>query len=82
MFLPDGYNINDQCGSVHPQHMAELVKMHNADLGIALDGDADRVVLADASGNVVDGDGMLYVLGVYGQKNPRVADGIVGTVMD
>ena len=79
--LPDGYNINDQCGSVHPQHMAELVKMHNADLGIALDGDADRVVLADASGNVVDGDGMLYVLGVYGQKNPRVADGIVGTVM-
>ena len=79
--LPDGYNINDQCGSVHPQHMAELVKMHNADLGIALDGDADRVVLADASGNVVDGDGMLYVLGVYGQKNPRIADGIVGTVM-
>ena len=79
--LPDGYNINDQCGSVHPQHMAELVKMHNADLGIALDGDADRVVLADASGKVVDGDGMLYVLGVYGQKNPRVADGIVGTVM-
>jgi len=79
--LPDGYNINDQCGSVHPQHMAELVTMHNADLGIALDGDADRVVLADASGNVVDGDGMLYVLGVYGQKNPRVTDGIVGTVM-
>jgi phosphoglucosamine mutase len=79
--LPDGYNINDECGSVHPQHMAELVKKHNADLGIALDGDADRVVLADASGKVVDGDGMLYVLGVYGQKNPRVADGIVGTVM-
>ena len=79
--LPDGYNINDECGSVHPQHMAELVKMHNADLGIALDGDADRVVLADASGKVVDGDGILYVLGVYGQKNPRVADGIVGTVM-
>ena len=79
--LPDGYNINDGCGSVHPHHMAEVVKMHNADLGIALDGDADRVVLADASGKVVDGDGILYVLGVYGQKNPRVADGLVGTVM-
>jgi len=79
--LPNGYNINDECGSVHPQHMAELVKKHNADLGIALDGDADRVVLADASGKVVDGDGMLYLLGVNGQKCPPVADGIVGTVM-
>jgi len=79
--LPDGYNINDGCGSVHPQHMAELVKKHNADLGIALDGDADRVVLADASGKVVDGDGILYLLGIYGRKDPPVADGIVGTVM-
>jgi len=79
--LPNGYNINDECGSVYPRHMAESVKKHNADLGIALDGDADRVVLADASGKVVDGDGMLYLLGVHGQKNIRVADGIVGTVM-
>jgi phosphoglucosamine mutase len=67
--------------SVHPQHISELVKKHNADLGIALDGDADRVVLADASGKIVDGDGILYVLGVYGQRNLQVADGIVGTVM-
>ncbi len=79
--LPDGKNINDECGSVHPQHISELVKKHNADLGIALDGDADRVVLADASGKIVDGDGILYVLGVYGQRNLQVADGIVGTVM-
>jgi len=79
--LPDGKNINDECGSVHPQHISELVKKHNADLGIALDGDADRVVLADASGKIIDGDGILYVLGVYGQRNLRAADGIVGTVM-
>jgi phosphoglucosamine mutase len=79
--LPDGKNINDECGSVHPQHMAELVKKHNADLGIALDGDADRIVLADASGKVIDGDGILFVLGVHGQRNLRAAGGIVGTVM-
>ena len=79
--LPNGYNINDECGSVHPQHMAELVKKHNADLGIALDGDADRIVLADASGKVIDGDGILFVLGVHGQRNLRAAGGIVGTVM-
>ncbi len=78
---PDGYNINYECGSVHPHHMIELVRKHNVDLGIALDGDADRVVLADAYGNVVDGDGILYVLGVYGQANPRLMDGIVGTTM-
>ena len=79
--LPDGYNINQECGSVHPEHMMELVTKHNADLGIALDGDADRVVLADAYGGIVDGDGILYVLGVHGQTNARLTGGIVGTVM-
>ena len=69
------------CALPISQHISELVKKHNADLGIALDGDADRVVLADAFGKIVDGDGILYVLGVYGQRNLQVADGIVGTVM-
>ena len=78
---PDGYNINQECGSVHPQKMIELVIKHNADLGIALDGDADRVVLADASGGIVDGDGILYVLGVHGQTSAHLMGGIVGTTM-
>ena len=61
--------------------MDKLVKEQKADLGIALDGVADRVVLADASGKIVDGDGILYLLGIYGRKDPPVADGIGGTVM-
>ena len=79
--VPDGYNINHECGSVHPQHMIDLVIEHNADLGISLDGDADRVLLADARGNVVDGDGILYVLAVYGKTSAGLMEGIVGTVM-
>jgi phosphoglucosamine mutase len=56
---PDGYNINNGCGALHPEVIAELVQQHGADVGIAFDGDADRVVFADAHGQVVSGDQIL-----------------------
>jgi len=56
---PDGLNINAACGALHPEAMARLVREQGADIGIALDGDADRVILADAGGNIVDGDRVL-----------------------
>jgi len=59
---PDGRNINHRCGAVHPEGMAEAVRTHRADLGIALDGDADRVIVADEAGRVVDGDAIMAVV--------------------
>jgi phosphoglucosamine mutase len=60
---PDGRNINDRCGAVHPEGMARAVVKHGADLGLALDGDADRVILADEKGRIVDGDAIMALLG-------------------
>ena len=60
---PDGKNINDGCGAVHPEAMARAVQKHGAHLGIALDGDADRVIMADEKGRVVDGDAIMALLG-------------------
>jgi len=56
---PDGLNINEKCGALYPEGIAALVKEHGADIGIALDGDADRVIFADANGAIVDGDRIL-----------------------
>jgi len=60
---PDGKNINDGCGAVHPELMAKSIQKHRAQLGLALDGDADRVILADEQGRVVDGDAIMAILG-------------------
>jgi phosphoglucosamine mutase len=60
---PDGTNINDGCGAVHPEGMARAIRKHGADLGLALDGDADRVILADEKGQVVDGDAIMALVG-------------------
>jgi phosphoglucosamine mutase len=60
---PDGTNINDACGAVHPEGMARAVQKHRADLGLSLDGDADRVILADEKGRVVDGDAIMALVG-------------------
>jgi len=60
---PDGKNINDGCGAVHPEGMAKAIQRHGADLGLALDGDADRVILADEKGRVVDGDAIMAIVG-------------------
>jgi phosphoglucosamine mutase len=60
---PDGKNINDGCGAVHPEGMAKAIVKHGAQLGLALDGDADRVILADEKGRVVDGDAIMAIVG-------------------
>ena len=60
---PDGKNINDRCGAVHPEAMAKSIKRHGAHLGLALDGDADRVILADEAGRIVDGDAIMALVG-------------------
>ncbi|GEJ57176.1 phosphoglucosamine mutase [Anaeromyxobacter diazotrophicus] len=60
---PDGKNINDACGAVHPEAMAKAVEKHGAQLGIALDGDADRVIVSDEHGHIVDGDAIMAIVG-------------------
>ncbi len=60
---PDGKNINDRCGAVHPEAMAKAIRRHGAQLGLALDGDADRVILADEAGRIVDGDAIMALVG-------------------
>lgn len=75
---PDGININANCGSTHPESLQKAVLEHEADVGIALDGDGDRIVMVDEMGKLVDGDGILYVLATQG-KTPAV--GVVGTLM-
>ena len=75
---PDGININQECGSTHPEGLQQAVVKHEADVGIALDGDGDRIVMVDETGKLVDGDGILYVLATKGRTK---ADGVVGTLM-
>ena len=79
---PDGYNINNGCGAVHPQAMAEAVVANGAHLGIALDGDADRLIIADEKGRLVDGDQILATLATAMKAEGTLeGDGVVGTVM-
>lgn len=79
---PDGRNINDGCGSTSPEVMCSQVVAHGAYLGLALDGDADRVVLADERGEVLDGDQLMALVATHWQGTQRLAsDTIVATVM-
>jgi phosphoglucosamine mutase len=78
---PNGFNINARCGSTHPQAMCAAVREHGADLGIALDGDADRVVLADERGELIDGDQILALLAQSWQAEATLhGDGVVATM--
>ena len=78
---PDGYNINSECGSTHPEKAQEEVVKHRADFGIALDGDGDRVVLIDRNGNILDGDDIMYILAYANPNRTGPWSGIVGTAM-
>jgi phosphoglucosamine mutase len=79
---PDGTNINAGCGSLHPEVLSEAVKAHRADLGIALDGDADRVIFVDEFGNEVDGDHIMAICASHLLKENRLArHTLVATVM-
>jgi phosphoglucosamine mutase len=79
---PDGFNINRECGSTEPAALCQKVKEMRADVGIALDGDADRVLIADERGRIVDGDQLLAVIAESWKQDGRLAKpGIVATVM-
>ncbi len=79
---PDGFNINRQVGSTAPAHLCAAVIEHGADIGIALDGDADRVILADEAGHIIDGDQILGLIAANMQREGRLTGGgIVATVM-
>jgi len=77
---PDGFNINHNCGSTHMQALQETVRDHKADIGIAFDGDGDRVLFIDATGEIVDGDELLYIIAQHRYTNGG-CDGVVGTQM-
>ena len=79
---PDGFNINKECGSTSPEALSRKVREMRADIGIALDGDADRVIMVDERGHVVDGDQLLAVIAQSWKEDGRLAKpGIVATVM-
>jgi phosphoglucosamine mutase len=79
---PNGYNINDGCGSTSPEEMCERVKQTGADLGVALDGDADRLILCDEKGQIIDGDQiMALITRNWHQRGILKGGGLVATVM-
>ncbi len=78
---PDGFNINKDCGSTSLDAVQAAVLEHQADIGIALDGDADRVLFIDAKGQVVDGDQVLYLMALFEESKGRLGGGVVGTLM-
>ena len=80
--IPNGKNTNVNCGSTHPELLQEVVKVYNADLGLAYDGDADRCMAVDENGNLIDGDAILYICGNYlKNKGELNSDTVVTTVM-
>lgn len=77
---PDGLNINESCGSTSPNQLQQKVLETNADMGIAFDGDGDRVIFVDSKGEIVDGDELLYIISMA-RKKQFGCDGVVGTLM-
>lgn len=79
---PNGLNINEGVGSTHPEHLAQFVREKGADMGLAFDGDGDRLIAVDENGDIVDGDKIMYICGKYLSEKGRLKDNtIVATVM-
>ena len=78
---PNGFNINENCGSTFPSKLQRYVKKYNADLGISLDGDADRVIMCDEKGSIIDGDQIIAALALQWKKKKILRGGVVGTLM-
>lgn len=78
---PNGLNINEKCGATSPKQLRMAVIEHQADLGIAIDGDGDRLIMVDSNGEVVDGDELLYIIAVDRQRKKKLQGGVVGTLM-
>ena len=78
---PNGLNINKNCGSTYPSKIKLAVKKHNAHLGISLDGDADRIIMCDEKGNIIDGDQIIAALAIRWKNKKMLKGGVVGTLM-
>ncbi|CAN1593896.1 {ManB} Phosphomannomutase [Candidatus Pelagibacterales bacterium] len=78
---PDGFNINKNCGSTYPELIQQSVKTHKADIGIAFDGDADRVIMCDEKGEIIDGDQIIAMIAKNWKKIKILKGGVVGTLM-
>ena len=78
---PNGLNINHECGSTHPELLRTTVLEEKADLGIAFDGDGDRVLMVDHKGELVDGDQLLFIVATHAHEQGRLNGGVVGTQM-
>ena len=78
---PSGMNINEDCGSTHPEMLRDKVLEYRADVGIAFDGDGDRVLMVGANGEMLDGDELLYVIAQHRKQAGKLNGGVVGTVM-
>ena len=78
---PNGLNINDKCGSTFPKKIKSLVKRHKAHIGISLDGDADRIIISDEKGNIVDGDQIIAMLATRWKRKKILKGGVIGTLM-
>ena len=78
---PNGFNINKNCGSTYPNTLQRYVKKYKADLGISLDGDADRIIMCDEKGSIIDGDQIIAALAVLWKKKRILRGGVVGTLM-
>ncbi len=78
---PDGVNINEDCGSTHPEMLQQKVLEYRADIGIAFDGDGDRVLMVNGRGEVLDGDELIYIIAAHRQQQGKLNGGVVGTVM-
>ena len=80
--MPDGTNINENCGSTHPEQLCRLVSELGADVGLAFDGDADRLIAVDEHGSVVDGDKIMAICALDMKKRGRLSKNtVVATVM-
>jgi len=78
---PNGFNINDNCGSTFPKRIKQLVKKHKANIGISLDGDADRIIISDEKGNIIDGDQIIAMLATRWKRKKILRGGVIGTLM-
>jgi len=78
---PNGLNINDNCGAVHPETLKEKVLATGAHAGVAFDGDGDRLVMVDEQGNILDGDSLLYIMACFAKRTNTLKGSVVGTVM-
>ena len=78
---PNGFNINDKCGSTFPSKIKYLVKKYKAQIGISLDGDADRIIISDEKGNIIDGDQIISMLAKRWKKKRILRGGVIGTLM-